>query len=189
MYIMKKLITILACAGAMAYANAQGTVNFANSSANLITFQNGSGGVPTGGQYTAGLLYWAADPGAVNFLGGVSGFNMIKTSSNFITPGRFIGGTATTPGTTAGGASAWFAVVAWQSSFGSYDAALNGGGNIGYSSVFQNPTGDPNKVPVPDTPAALAGFTGINNVQAVPEPSTIALGILGAAGLLLRRRK
>src|ERR1051326_8372920 len=184
---MKKLLLTLACVMTVAYANAQGTVNFANSSANLVQFAAG-GGV-TVGQYTVGLLYWATDPGAVNLNGSIAGLNMVKTSANFITPGRFIGGTATTPNTTAGGASAWFAVVAWQTSFGSYDAARTGGGNYGYSTVFTNPTGDPNKQPVPDTPAALSGFLGINNVQSVPEPTTIALGVLGAAALLLRRRK
>ncbi len=183
---MKKLLLTLACVMMVAYANAQGTVNFANSSANLVKFANGTG--VTVGQYTVGLLYWATDPGTVTF-NSISGYTMIKTSSNFITPGRFIGGTATTPTTTVGGTPAWFAVVAWQNSFASYDAAYTGLGNVGWSGVFQNATGDPNKVPIPDSPATLSGFTGVNNVAPVPEPTTIALGVLGAAALLLRRRK
>lgn len=185
---MKKLLlTTLACVMTVAYANAQGTVNFANTAASLVQL-NAGGGVPIG-TYTVGLLYWAADPGAVNLNGSIAGLNTIKTSVNFISPGRFIGGTATTANTTAGGANAWFAVVAWKTSFGSYDAAQAAGGvdNFGYSSIFQNGTGNPNAVP-PGAPAAMAGFTGLS-LQAVPEPSTIALGVLGVAALLLRRRK
>jgi hypothetical protein len=40
----------------------------------------------------------------------------------------------------------------------------------------------------PATPPDLVGLTSFN-IQIVPEPSTIALGVLGAAALLLRRRK
>jgi len=184
---MKKLITILACVAAVAYANAQGTVNFQNTATSLITYASGTP-VPAG-QFTAQLLYWATDPGVVNLNSSIAALTSLKTTTTFLgTPneGRFIGGTATTT-STPGGANAWFAVVAWQTSFGSYDAARTGGGAYGFGSVFQNGTGNPAAVP-PGAPAALAGFTGINNV-AVPEPTTIALGVLGAAAFLLRRRK
>jgi len=186
---MKKLLSALACVMMVAYANAQGTVNFGNSAANTVKFSNGTA-VPIA-QFSVGLLYWASDPGAVNFdTGSLSLANLIKTSSNFILPGRFIGGTATTPNTTAGGTPAWFAVIAWQSSYASYDACYNAGGQVGWTlTAFQNPTGDPNKMPTPDTPATLSGFVGINNVHPVPEPTTMALGLLGVAALLLRRRK
>jgi len=40
----------------------------------------------------------------------------------------------------------------------------------------------------PATPPDLVGLTSFN-ITIVPEPSTIALGVLGAAALLLRRRK
>src|SRR5262249_51657058 len=121
----------------------------------------------------------------------ISTFTVIKTTANFVAPGRFIGGTATTPNTTAAGANAWFGVVVWKTSLGSYDAALGapGYGNYGFSSIFQNGTGNRNAVP-PGAPAAMSGFTGVI-LQAVPlpEPATTALGALGAAALLLRRRR
>jgi len=53
-------------------------------------------------------------------------------------------------------------------------------------------TGNPNKVPTPDLPSALlTGATGFGSLvlTPVPEPSTIALGGLGAAALLLFRRR
>jgi len=191
--IMKKLITLLACVFASAYyANAQGTVNFANSSVSTINYKpsvNGGVGVPVG-QFTVGLLYWATDPGAVNLASGsLSAFNLLRTSANFVSPGRFLGGVATTPATTSNGANAWFAVIAWQTAgFASYEAARDGGGFFGYSSVFQNPTANPNAVPIPPA-APLSGFLGIANVSQVPEPSVIALAALGFGALLLRRRK
>ena len=192
---MKKLITILACVAAVAYANAQGTVNFQNTATSLISYAAGSGqsgGVPPG-QFTAQLLYWATDPGVVNLDSSIAALTSLKTTTTFLASpnqGRFVGGTATTPNTTPGGANAWFAVVAWQTSAGSYDAARTTAGDwYGFSGVFQNGTSNPASIP-PGAPAALAGFTGINNVhQTVPEPTTIALGVLGAAAFLLRRRK
>lgn len=167
---------------------AQGTVNFANTAASLITLSDGTP-LPIG-TYTVGLIYWQNDP-ALNFGWGnssIAGLNTIKTSANFITPGRFIGGTATTPNTTAGGVNAFFAVVAWKTSFGSYDAAQAAGGmdNYGFSSIFLNGTGNPNAVP-PGAPAPMSGFTGFS-FTFIPEPSIPALTALGAAGLLLNRR-
>jgi len=46
--------------------------------------------------------------------------------------------------------------------------------------------GDPGNGSPPSTPAPLAGLNGFS---VVPEPSTIALGVLGLGALLLRRRK
>src|ERR1043165_333097 len=111
---MKKLLATMACVLAAAYANAQGTVNFANSAVSVIKYAptvNGGVNVPTG-QYMVGLLYWETDPGAVNLNGSLAGQTIIATSANFVSPGRFLGGVATTPNTTAPGANAWFAVVA-----------------------------------------------------------------------------
>ena len=178
----------MACVLASAYyANAQGTVNFVNTAQSLIKLLDGVTGVPVG-QFTVGLLYWATDPGAVNLNGSLAAFNMIKTATLFSTPGRFIGGTATTPTTTPAGSPAYFAVVAWQTSFGSYDATRTGQGLYGWSSVFQNPTGNPNASPPVPAQALSAAFTGITVTQ-VPEPSVIALAALGFGALLLRRRK
>jgi len=184
----------LACVLASAYANAQGQVNFANSAASTINYLpgvNGGAAVPTG-QLTVGLLYWATDPGAVNFTSGALAGNLLRTSANFVSPGRFFGGVAVTPGPpngTVGGQPAWFAVVAWQTAgFVSYETSRNGGGWYGYSTVFQNPTTDANASP-PVAAAAFSNFTGIQNVQQVPEPSVIALAALGFGALLLRRRK
>jgi len=69
------------------------------------------------------------------------------------------------------------AVRAYQTSAGSYAAASIKGQSPTITVTLTDPT-------LPAAPlAGLQGFT------MVPEPSTIALGVLGAAALLLRRRK
>ena len=90
------------------------------------------------------------------------------------------------PGIPAG-SPATLRMRAYSTSAGSYDAALAGAGLYGESANVTiqalggiTPAGG--IVPTPEL-AGLQGFT------LVPEPSTIALGILGAAALLYRRRK
>ena len=71
---------------------------------------------------------------------------------------------------------------AWSSSFSSYAAAVAGGGEFGESDLLNFTPGYP-----PNTAADLIGLTGFTMV---PEPSTVALAVLGAGSLLfLRRRK
>jgi len=184
--LMKTPVTILASFIVALSAGAQGLVNFANTATSLIKYATGAP-VPAG-QFTAQLLYWATDPGRVNLDSSISALTSLKTTTTFLGPpneGRFIGGTATTPNTTAGGANAWFAVVVWQTAYGSYDAARSGGGIYLYGDVFQNATGNPNSLP-PGVPAALTGFTGIPPVP-VPEPPALLLSILGGVALRLFR--
>jgi hypothetical protein len=80
---------------------------------------------------------------------------------------------------------------AWETAAGSYETAATGVG--GYLS------GESNDVTIPQlggTPAggapiptpSLNGLQGFQ-IRVVPEPSTMALGVLGAAALLFRRRK
>jgi hypothetical protein len=75
-------------------------------------------------------------------------------------------------------------VQAWDGAGGitSYaDASIRG-----ESEVFAVVTGNDATGGTPSLPPNITGFTG---VMLVPEPSTIALGLLGAGLLLMRRRK
>jgi len=103
------------------------------------------------------------------------------------------------PGATGGG-PATFQVRAWysvNSTITTWAQALvafaNGDANIriGQSALFNAPTtGDPNGAP-PTNPVNMVGFTGFQLTAPgiVPEPGTLALAGLGAASLLLFRRK
>jgi len=92
--------------------------------------------------------------------------------------------TVDVPGTTPGG-SATFVLKAWVGG-SSFDAATTSKGQSGPFTV-SNLGGTPASGP-PITPPALNGLQTFALVP-VPEPSTIALGVLGAAALLIRRRK
>jgi hypothetical protein len=193
---MKKLLLIATCMLASMAAYAQGTVTFANGASTLVTFGT-TPDVPTALQGVAVPTGTAATPSdfraALYWLNpGTSAFEQLGAAVS-IAPvaGRFSGGTRTTGAGTAAGASGTFMVKVWSggTGFSSYEAAVASGSAsvfVGESSSFSNGTGGAGSPPGPAL--ALSGFTGINNVRPVPEPSVIALGILGAAALLLRRR-
>jgi hypothetical protein len=88
----------------------------------------------------------------------------------------------TVPGVAAG-ASASIVLRAWMGAPGSsYDSAAIRGES---SPITISLGGTPAQgAPIPD-----AVLTGLQGFTMVPEPSTIALGLLGAAALLYRRRK
>jgi len=99
------------------------------------------------------------------------------------------------PGTFNGGA-ATVQVYAWYNdggTIGSYSAAVAAGQPAGFSSTAnvaslggQFSGAAP---PPPGLPAALPGGMGNIALTTVPEPSTIALGVMGASAFLMRLRK
>lgn len=96
-------------------------------------------------------------------------------------------GTARTIGSVAAGAVATIQVKAWEAASGAtYEAALAAGGKTGFSNVITVTTGGAGEPP--SLPANLTGLTSFQ-LTIIPEPSTIALGLLGVGALLLRRRK
>jgi len=172
---------------------AQGTVNFSNI--------GGSGGVTnslTGQRVVVGStfqvqLYYAPDlgtPPADAALMPLAGVGNIAP-----TPGIFSAGTRTAP-VSPPGTFAYFQVRAWETAFGnSYEEAAAHaavGGRLaltGKSNVIRVNTSDPTLVP-PEAAASLiaAGLLGFS-ISAVPEPSVIGLGLLGAGALLMLRRR
>ena len=90
-----------------------------------------------------------------------------------------------TVATVAPGAAGSFQVRAWLASSGAtYEAALGAGGPTGFSNTFSVTTGGAGN------PASLpANLVGLQSFSLVPEPSVIALGLIGVCVLLLRRKK
>ena len=194
---MKKLLLTAATflTGISSYA--QGTVAFANTSTTLVTTNIGGvgGPVPAGNAFMVNL-YYAQDgpqpsPSALTPLGAPVGFFL---------PGRFNGGNRTTPNTTAPGDFAWFDVRVWESVFGSSyeDAvaapAMNVGGTTrraitGTSCPFRIQTGTAaGSLPITQE----GGFREIDTTGfgfCIPEPSVIALSVLGLTGLMVLRRR
>jgi hypothetical protein len=199
---MKKVIAILALtavAGSMAFA--QGNVAFAVGATTKVkaynydsvgTFISSSYVPTTAGTMNYGLFYGSSAVSssltmvstlAVNSTTG-AGFMMLAngtTASSFAVPG--------TDGTTA----VYLQVKGWSASFGTDWATakttLGAGNYYGETAVISvTPT------VAPASPAVIWG-TGklgtlvVNSYTVIPEPSTFALAGLGAAAMLIFRRR
>lgn len=187
---MRKLIALLAVSVVTVSALAQGTVNFNNNvwtgtSARPVFLGTDNTTRLVGTDYVAQLYFGSAGTaaGSLTAVGALGRFRVATTSS----PGTWGSGTTITlPGIGAGQTAA-LQVRVWDATLfpAGYQAAVSGGGWTGASSVFDY------TVPAGSTPAPnefwMNNFASFN---VVPEPSTIALGVLGLAGLLfIRRRK
>lgn len=103
-------------------------------------------------------------------------------------PGRFVGGTMTIPAGNgfngiAPGAQVSMVIRGWQGTANSwFEAQFTSGFWLGYSEIFTVDTSDPTMVPV-EPPRNLAfhpdGFKGL--IVGVPEPSALAMVVLGSA--------
>jgi len=180
---MKKLLFVAACVFATAAALAQGTVNFASyvpaSGLNVKVFDTDGLTPLTGPNYVA-QLYAGTSATSLSPVGSAVAFGTAARA------GYIIGGGAVTIPTIAGGATATIELKAWDSTKGtSWELAQSAGSAVGASTAFTVVLGGGGVPPGP--PADLVGLTTFSLV-AVPEPSTIALGFLGGAALLLRRR-
>lgn len=195
---MKKLVLTLCLVVTATAALAQGTVKFANTSTSLVSV-GGASITGAAGSYFFGLLtapVGTTDTRLFTFTGAYA--------TNTVT-GRLQGGPNT--GVTVAG---WptdtqraFLVAGWTANLGhDWNPAWLAGTYLGTVGEFFGlsgiGTGAPggtdalgNPVPVLVTfgaaPAITAGF-GLNPVP-VPEPTTLALAGLGAAALLIFRRR
>lgn len=181
---MKKICVTMMITLAALGCVAQGTILFANSSSSQVRCCDPETGIwiaaPVGA-YTVGL--WWAPAGTFDS----SQFMFLADSATIVRPtdGYFNGGNKTINGIPPGAVVA-VQVRAWETAAGSYDAAIGSGRWFGRSQTFTVDTGDPTSIP-PGTPSSLdvSGFKGLYiGPIACPEPSTVALGILGLAACL-----
>jgi MYXO-CTERM domain-containing protein len=190
---MKKLVIMTAAIFATVNIFAQGTVNFSSIGGGGITNSLTQARVVLGSAFQVQLYYAPSNSPAIPQdsslmpLAGVANIGPIA--------GIFSGGTRTAP-VSPPGTLAWFQVRAWETAFGaSYEEAAAhaavGGRTalLGKSNIVIVNTSDPTITPQ-EAPASLvaAGLLGFN-VSAVPEPSVIGLGLLGAGALLMLRRR
>jgi len=194
---MKKLLLSGLLVIATASAFAQGTVNFNNNGiqagpggvgndpSRLVYFGTGTSTPLTlgNGNFVAQLWFGPVGGSLTAISGAPTAFRAATTSL----PGTWAsGGTKTLPGF-AEGSPVSLQVRVWDLNKGADWAAAGGNNNAlftGKSSIFAY------TVPTAGSPPAaylMSGFQGFS--VAVPEPSTILLGVLGAGALLLRRRK
>jgi len=188
---MKKWFIAATMVGLSASAFAQGTVNFNNLNISPSVFTNKSGvsGLAKAGTFTV-ALYWASGAGT-GVINPATTTPVLVGLGSGQGDGNFSVGTGVTGTATAPGASAEFEVVGWTGAATSYSAANVAGNFVGIGTPFQNGTGG-NGTPAL-VPMDMTGWTGnliLTPVAGgIPEPTTIALGGLGAAALLLFRRR
>jgi hypothetical protein len=185
---MKKILIVAAMAALVA-ANSfgQGSVVFSNSGGTPITKADGTTRVQAGSTYQAELMYAPDGTAAADFdsmavrVGGVANFGP--------TAGFFSGGGRTIDSIQPAGGFGLFQVRAWTTAIGtSYaDVVSKNSGEAGKSPVVRVDTGNP-LIGEPAAGLVAAGLQGFS-VTPVPEPSAIALGLLGAGTLLLLRRR
>jgi PEP-CTERM motif len=202
---MKKAIVlaIIGCASAVATSSYGQSVVFMNnytSSGPYVTYgagSDGTAGTKIGSAYTMGMYYAlgnitgsiASDPTGIadpTTLGALllatgAGSTAQFSASVFGTPGAAAAGAAwAVPGTSGnGGETITLIIVAYEGA--SYGAASH----RGHSNAFIMAT-SANTSPSPNlTGSAMPAFSTFT----VPEPTTMALGGLGLASLLLFRRK
>jgi hypothetical protein len=188
---MKKLLLTGALAMIATLSSyGQGSVNFANTSTSPVRLQDGTA-VPrtaAGGTYVAELLYASDGTPATAETFGLVGTRMGATTTfNTPTAGVFSGSGRTITSITPAGGFGLFQVRVWDTRGGStLEESAAAGFQTGYSQVLRVDTSDTTISP-PPTPAAL-GMTSFN-LSVIPEPSTIALGLLGVGTLLMLRRR
>ena len=81
--------------------------------------------------------------------------------------------------------TAFFQIQIWETAYGNFANALGNGRPVGTTPVFEAAAGDFDPIPLFTSP----GWLGPIELVPVPEPSIFALASLGAAWLLLRRRR
>jgi PEP-CTERM motif len=198
---MKKALLALALVAASASsAFAQGTIDFINRNIGTIAdpgvlynvpiYTQGGRATGTGagnlpGGVTVGLFLAGAADSATPIVSSLLRTGTAVQSQFFATTSQ----TATIPSIGAG-ARADLLVRAWQGT--SFATAKGGAGQYGEWAFTSAPLGGTpagGGLPIPTPGMTGWGPENGTGLELVPEPSTIALGVLGLGALLLRRRK
>jgi len=210
---MKKLTTIAALLGAASLTFGQGVVNFSSGTVK-IAINATVGGPSTAYVSGAGSYYFAlleAPTTQTTVDNSLAGWQFTGNYGTNSASGRFTGNYTADPGVTIGGlapgSTANFVIVGWSANIGptwaDAMAAWNGGNttagaatvpffNFGISSVAANNVLGGGAIPVPTLMGTVAGTQAgamLLGLQPVPEPTTFALAGLGAAALMIFRRR
>jgi hypothetical protein len=192
---MKKsvILGIMGLAVATVSSYGQGSIAFdtydAQAGAGIITtFGNGpSVGSPIGTSFTGELLYSVAPITDAATTAGTAGAPLnggwsVGSTAFFATPSNIQPGYIQGPNFTFGGVGStlYFEIVAFNGA--TYGSSTYSGHSASFTATLVTGTTLPNADQL-DNLAAFSVF------QAVPEPTTMALGGLGLAALLVARRK
>ena len=187
---MKKLLLTLALMATATLSYAQGTVAFCNSIAATVKYVVGGAApvvLPTTVAANFGV-FWGTSAGALTLNEGPLGTASTVNAGIIVAPSVYGINPGSQPLQVV-----FMQIRGWDASFGNdWAAARNAGklfGETDVRPVTLGPTAGPGTV-------IWQGATGTNpnrfnplTLSIVPEPSTIALGVLGLGSLLLFRRR
>jgi len=183
---MKKVIlSAVLVAGITANLFAQGQVHIDNfgGGGNILVGTTVSNAVPDNRLDLSLALWGGASAGSLSLIAIVGnvgqGGGIFYDATSAGSDGQ---GNWNIPGTVPGG-TAFLQVYGWEGSAADYASALQAGVATGFTPVFSQITGG-GALPVP----SLSGMPNLV-LTVAPEPTTLALCGLGAASLLLFRRK
>lgn len=183
---MKKLFVTLAAVLVSVSTFAQGTVNFNNRVTGQLdapVYRTRNPDVGAGPTVTAQLFLVTGSAGAYTYapVGQTTTFRAPSTTNPLLA--AYVNPIASMEiANAAPGSQVNLVMRAWEGA--SYDTATIFGQSNDGNPIQVTLGGD-----IPGAPTAVPGnLLGLQEFTLVPEPSTIALGILGAAALLYRRR-
>lgn len=191
---MKKVLLTLALTAVCAASFAQGKISFLNNAAHAVVWSNVVKTVDAG---VAGQSVANTGPGAtllVDLYGGANAGSMtLQTTTVISAAAGLFGPFNFTSANLAGGVTATMQVKIRESSFATAELAVAGGGYYGFSPIFTfrpSSTIAFNSIVNPGGTALSTWADGPIQVTAVvPEPSSMALAGIGAASLLIFRRR
>jgi len=195
---MKRILVTSLLAVACVSAMAQGKVTFGNNADHLVVFTSDAASLTAAYKAMAGLPVPQANMGSftAELYGGATSSALalqksVVAGSAAMDAGRLANTTVTLTGVAAGTA-AYFQVKLYETAAGSYAAASVSGDYLsGASSVFTTVPGSMlyNSIVSSAAPALSTWAAETIKLASVPEPSTMALAGLGAAALLIFRRR
>jgi len=189
---MKKVLLIAGCLLASLGAYAQGTIDVTISPSGVNAPVFDFGGAKLDSTFLAQFYFSSSANGPFTAVAdNPVPFRSGAGAGYWNAVGSVSGDSSRTLTGIAAGSAAFVEVKAWNLSAGAtYDIANKvGGAHTGVSQVVSIPATGGAGSP-PGLPAALTGLQSFTlSVVPVPEPSTLALGLVGAAALFLRRRK
>ena len=189
---MKATLVICLLGSAGLVQAADQTINFNNNnlgSPRLVTFDSTTGalagtgvrnGVFDGASYVAQLFRVLPD-GSEVAIGAAANFRAATTSL----PGTWSGGTRTVLGVPQG-TPLQLRVKAWDNAYPTAEEACRAGKLMGVSATFL--FRDPMNNPPGSTDNFMVNFQGFS-ITCMPEPGTVALGVLGSLFVLWLPRK
>ncbi len=199
---MKKTLLTLALAVVSVAAFAQGKVNMVNDATRLVYFTSTTAADAALSGHEAPAVLPSGRQLIVDLYGGATAGSMVLQSSTTLAGGLFGPNNFVSPNM-AGGVVGFWQIQVREAAFPTEAASSAAGGYAGHSVIFQGKSGSSlayNSIISPlannfaSTWAAGTFDLGGGNFGAipiglVPEPSSMALAGLGAASLLLFRRR